>query len=65
MRGVRGGRWRRPELIVLVRERPEESVLTTCKIMRANGGMRSLFNECQANVQVGCPSDCQASETRS
>jgi len=30
--------WQRPELIVLVRSRPEEAVLAGCKIPSANSG---------------------------
>lgn len=52
--------WRNPELIVLVRNRPAEAVLTLCK---------GPFNSGDQQYQSGCYADefcepfCQAAET--
>ncbi len=50
--------WVRPELIVLVRGKPEEAVLGTCK-SGLTGGPLDVFNACWANIDfpictIGC-----------
>jgi hypothetical protein len=43
--------WHKPELIVLVRNRPEEAVLAACKHGNVDGP--TLLNKCQkTNCQV-------------
>jgi hypothetical protein len=37
--------WKKPELIVLVRGNPEESVLTSCKVM-GGSGYHNTNNSC-------------------
>ncbi len=41
--------WKMPELIVLVRHKPEEAVLTACKVMVVGGGNQSTNNDCHMN----------------
>lgn len=38
--------WRRPELIVLVRGKPEEAVLTACKTSGILGDPNNAFGYC-------------------
>ena len=47
--------WTKPELIVLVRSKPEEAVLTSCKGVNAAGGDQyaaSCLRLCQNTCQV-------------
>jgi hypothetical protein len=44
--------WRRPELIVLVRNRPEEAVLAGCKLTGA-GGPPSAVSGCRTTNKNG------------
>jgi hypothetical protein len=47
--------WQKPELTVLVRRRPEEAVLTACKVQGAAGPVK---NHCKAQSGPGsCLSD--------
>ena len=38
--------WSEPELIVLVRSKPEEAVLTVCKYWLASTGSDNVFSSC-------------------
>jgi hypothetical protein len=38
--------WRKPELIVLVRNKPEEAVLTSCKTDGQGGGPQDTVTTC-------------------
>ena len=49
-------RWVAPELLVLVRSRPEEAVLAACKLFAS--GPDSLFGVCGTNPQPGPPPTC-------
>ncbi len=52
--------WTTPELIVLVRNRPEEGVLAACKVTGNPGGINSTWNGCTIEVEVGvCNTLCQ------
>lgn len=46
--------WRTPELVVLVRSGPEETVLTVCKALAALGP-HTANSEC---VTVACGAEC-------
>jgi hypothetical protein len=46
--------WKKPELTVLVRSRPEEAVLAGCKTLGQSGPVK---NHCNAATGSG---DCQA-----
>lgn len=50
--------WQKPELIVLVRSKPEEAILTVCK-----GNMvpnpAAVWDDCQRDVSESCP-QCEA-----
>jgi hypothetical protein len=43
--------WEKPELIVLVRSRPEEAVLATCKRL-AGGAAPGAANRCRVTCQA-------------
>ena len=47
--------WKKPELVVLTRSTPEESVLTGCKNLAPFTGPDSAVGSC---AQVGCGADC-------
>jgi hypothetical protein len=52
--------WKRPELLVLVRTKPEEAVLTDCK---GGAGLTSAainFNDC---ALAGCDAPCNTYAT--
>ena len=53
--------WDAPRLIVLVRNRPEEAVLSFCKAFHASGA-QSGFNGCQAAPQPSevCTANCNS-----
>lgn len=56
--------WEKPELVVLVRARPEESVLEPCKIPgHSIAGPGSGENICKADDAQGCPTCSQESST--
>jgi len=42
-----GRKWQRPELVCIVRRRPEEAVLANCKVFTGGGGG-------YANTDAGC-----------
>ena len=46
--------WTKPELIVLVRSKPEEAVLAACKILNSTGSVTSTDVGCINNVGEGC-----------
>lgn len=48
-------KWDKPELIVLVRGRPEEKVLMLCKLLYAHGGPLDDDTGC---INFGCASPC-------
>ena len=50
--------WQKPELIILVRSRPEEAVLMGCKIATASGPDDAI-SLC-ALINVDCLQDCSA-----
>ena len=56
-----GERWTRPELVTILRSRPEESVLGACKIGSSGLGAGPTPNEasCQYNLGgcVACSGD--------
>ena len=57
-------KWKRPELIVLVKAQPEENILTHCKFNAAplgTGGTQNatLGHGCQATKDASCQS-CQS-----
>lgn len=45
--------WKTPELIVLVRNKPEEAVLLGCKTTSITGASSSIMG-CYTGVCVGC-----------
>ncbi len=47
--------WVTPELIVLVRSKPEESVLANCKLMGTGPGAGLSWWDC---TQIACSSQC-------
>ena len=49
--------WSKPELIVLVRSRPEEAVLINCKGDSVEGVHLSVTH-CQAYKLTGCADSC-------
>ena len=51
--------WITPQLVVLVRGRPEESVLWACKEISATG-MNNRFNSCLSQVNKDCNQVCDA-----
>ena len=53
--------WSRPELIVLVREKPEEAVLQTCK-GGSTGDPNNFFDYCQL-FGGGMAPDCVECQT--
>jgi hypothetical protein len=61
MNGPTRTAWCKPELIVIVRGRPEEAVLGFCKDNGRNGGTTVEFYGCQMG-QPACPSQCRNSE---
>ncbi len=46
--------WVEPELIVLVRNKPEEAVLGTCKVDSSSGGQTTTAGGCTWNDGEGC-----------
>jgi len=49
--------WKTPELIVLVRSRPEEAVLVACKNDTVGGGYFALNTQCWYSSHAP-PDDC-------
>ena len=52
-----GAQWTRPELVVIIRTKPEESVLATCKTAASATGLASENLACY-QVDVDCV-NCQ------
>ena len=51
-------KWSKPELIVLVRAKPEEAVLELCKFIRVSGdGSGSSNAQCLNLCMVSCMAD--------
>lgn len=50
--------WRKPELIVLVRNKPEEDVLVACKSSAGGAGPSNRNSACRNNN--ACTSSCSA-----
>jgi hypothetical protein len=48
--------WKKPELIVMVRSKPEEAVLGACKVFPQVGAIASIFAWCAQDLG-GCV-DC-------
>ena len=46
--------WSKPELIVLVRGKPEEAVLNACKAYGQDAADAYAYDRCQKNSEVGC-----------
>ena len=44
--------WQKPQLVVLLRSKPEEAVLTACKSWLASQGPANQFNVCKQDA--GC-----------
>ena len=60
MESNRKSEWKRPELTVLVRSRPEEAVLTACK---GNGIIQTAdisHSYCSLEAGYDCHSDCNS-----
>jgi len=53
--------WLEPELIVLVRNKPEEAVLTSCKGATSSADPYNSQTLCQG--LSNCPTDCMSSFT--
>jgi hypothetical protein len=52
--------WQKPELIVLVRSRPDEAVLETCKSSGRTTGESHYKNNCMKENSSTCPQTCQS-----
>jgi hypothetical protein len=50
-------KWKKPELQVIIRNRPEEAVLTGCKELNFAGASNSN-NSCMTQLSVPCDSPC-------
>ena len=50
--------WVEPELIVLVRNKPEEAVLGACKTIGVNGDIANTDNACM--YIAGCSDPCSS-----
>jgi hypothetical protein len=47
--------WEAPKLIVLVRSRPEEMILQSCKTCHIMAGPGNFFDGCEIAVPEICP----------
>ncbi len=52
--------WTSPELTVLVRNDPQEMVLTACKTQASRGGMYSDYGHCILEHLIPCTDVCQS-----
>jgi len=52
-------KWERPKLIVLVRSRPEEVVLSYCKGMGGSADPSSGHGPCVEFTPLTCPRTCE------
>ncbi|MBU0493047.1 MAG: hypothetical protein KKB13_14470 [Chloroflexi bacterium] len=46
--------WQKPELIVLVRGKPEEAVLATCKIDWIFAEPGNFYINCRGDLEIPC-----------
>ena len=53
--------WITPQLVVLVRGRPEESVLWACKDLHRDGANHQ-YAGCLASIDVDCNNVCNATQ---
>lgn len=53
-------RWSRPELVVLARGRPEESVLDGCKVDGSLTGPYATYHDCRAQGTNKCSGPCSS-----
>ncbi len=51
--------WVTPELIVLVRSKPEEAVLWSCKDIPSSTGEYNVFSGCYGTSANTCDFQCQ------
>ena len=51
--------WRKPELIVLVRSKPEEDVLVICKFTSVRGGPSYVNHACR---KTNCTTNCNQTQ---
>lgn len=47
-------KWQKPELIALVRSKPEEAVMTACKTYMNINGPQSSQGDCYSGNQSNC-----------
>jgi len=53
--------WQKPELVVIVRNKPEEAVLQTCKTSGTNSGSRGRQNNClYSSYSSWCWTNCNS-----
>jgi len=50
--------WRKPEMTILVRSRPEEAVLMGCKLPVLTAGPGSTHNRCKRGPGKSCNTNC-------
>ncbi len=62
-RGKMKKSWEKPELVVLVRSRPEESVLAFCKTGGASGSPVSTHVGCMERVMEEACNKCSAAQS--
>jgi len=53
-------KWKKPELIVLVRGNPEEAVLTFCKTDFLGSSWAGDYRNCGQPTAIGCGNACAA-----
>jgi hypothetical protein len=58
--GVGKKKWAKPELLVLVRGRPEESILAACKYALGTGTPSTAYFHCMETGSLSCDTDCSA-----
>ena len=46
--------WEKPKLLVLIKSRPEESVLGSCKSNTVGGSTENWFTACGGRIPVAC-----------
>ena len=56
-------KWEKPELAVLVRGKPEEGVLATCKTGYTEGGSGPSQSRTGRLINTLCTSNCDSSHT--
>lgn len=55
--------WTKPELVILVRNRPEEAVLLSCKTVRGGAGPAAMFRTCHHSFWSGKCAACRPSQS--